>query len=143
MKLIKAMKPVLNTLSPLQKFQFPDASRCRFMSFLPYMVTRSWFYLRRLPRSQINWKFNRRPSAKSADKRVRCIFPDDLRFPFMSSMPYMVNPLPQSAIKKLLHRGYIFLPEGEQANVISFTPPLTIAQPQLAQAVAALADVLA
>ncbi len=29
-----------------------------------------------------------------------------------------------TAIKKLLHRGYIFLPEGEFGNVISFTPPL-------------------
>jgi len=46
------------------------------------------------------------------------------------------------AIKALLQRGYIFLPEGEHANVISFTPPLTVSQPQLAQAVAALADVL-
>ena len=47
------------------------------------------------------------------------------------------------AIKKLLHRGYIFLPEGEFANVISFTPPLTITKAQLAKAVAALAEVLA
>jgi 4-aminobutyrate aminotransferase-like enzyme len=48
-----------------------------------------------------------------------------------------------AAIKKLLHRGYIFLPEGEHANVISFTPPLTITKAQLAKAVAALAEVLA
>jgi 4-aminobutyrate aminotransferase-like enzyme len=47
-----------------------------------------------------------------------------------------------SAIKKLLHRGYIFLPEGEHANVISFTPPLTISKAQLAEAVGALAEVL-
>jgi 4-aminobutyrate aminotransferase-like enzyme len=46
------------------------------------------------------------------------------------------------AIKKLLHRGYIFLPEGEFANVISFTPPLTISKSQLAKAVGALAEVL-
>jgi 4-aminobutyrate aminotransferase-like enzyme len=46
------------------------------------------------------------------------------------------------AIKKLLHRGYIFLPEGEFANVISFTPPLTISKAQLANAVRALAEVL-
>jgi 4-aminobutyrate aminotransferase-like enzyme len=31
-----------------------------------------------------------------------------------------------NAIKTLLQRGYIFLPEGEFGNVISFTPPLTI-----------------
>jgi 4-aminobutyrate aminotransferase-like enzyme len=47
-----------------------------------------------------------------------------------------------SAIKSLLKRGYIFLPEGEYANVISFTPPLTITKPQLAGAVAALTGVL-
>ena len=29
-------------------------------------------------------------------------------------------------IKSLLQRGFILLPEGEHANVISFTPPLTI-----------------
>ena len=48
-----------------------------------------------------------------------------------------------TAIKTLLQRGYIFLPEGEYGNVISFTPPLTITKPQLAKAVAALAEVLA
>jgi 4-aminobutyrate aminotransferase-like enzyme len=47
-----------------------------------------------------------------------------------------------TAIKKLLHDGYIFLPEGEHGNVISFTPPLTITQAQLAEAVAALKKVL-
>ena len=46
------------------------------------------------------------------------------------------------AIKTLLQRGYIFLPEGEHANVISFTPPLTISQSQLAGAVNVLAEVL-
>jgi len=46
------------------------------------------------------------------------------------------------AIKKMLHRGFILLPEGEHANVISFTPPLTITEAQLAKAVAALAQVL-
>jgi 4-aminobutyrate aminotransferase-like enzyme len=48
-----------------------------------------------------------------------------------------------NAIKTLLHRGYIFLPEGEFGNVISFTPPLTITKAQLAKAVKALAEVLA
>jgi 4-aminobutyrate aminotransferase-like enzyme len=46
------------------------------------------------------------------------------------------------AVKSLLHRGYVFLPEGGHANVISFTPPLTISRRQLATAVAALAAVL-
>jgi 4-aminobutyrate aminotransferase-like enzyme len=47
------------------------------------------------------------------------------------------------AIKNLLHRGYIFLPEGEHANVISFTPPLTISRAQLMAAVAELQKELA
>lgn len=42
------------------------------------------------------------------------------------------------AIKRLLHRGYIFLPEGAHANVISITPPLTITRSQLARAVTEL-----
>ncbi len=46
------------------------------------------------------------------------------------------------AIKAMLHRGYILLPEGEHGNIISFTPPLTITQAQLAKAVSALAEVL-
>jgi 4-aminobutyrate aminotransferase-like enzyme len=35
------------------------------------------------------------------------------------------------AIKQLLHRGFILLPEGEHANIIGFTPPLTITQADL------------
>jgi 4-aminobutyrate aminotransferase-like enzyme len=46
------------------------------------------------------------------------------------------------AIKTLLHRGYILLPEGEFGNVISFTPPLTITKAQLAKAVAELQKAL-
>lgn len=45
-------------------------------------------------------------------------------------------------IKALLHRGFIFLPEGEHANVISFTPPLTITEAQLRSSVAALQEEL-
>ncbi|HTL55355.1 MAG TPA: aspartate aminotransferase family protein [Candidatus Limnocylindrales bacterium] len=45
-------------------------------------------------------------------------------------------------IKNLLQRGYIFLPEGEHANVLGFTPPLTISRKQLESAVGAVSDVL-
>jgi 4-aminobutyrate aminotransferase-like enzyme len=48
-----------------------------------------------------------------------------------------------AAIKTLLQRGFIFLPEGEYGNVISFTPPLTITKAQLAKTVAVLKEVLA
>jgi 4-aminobutyrate aminotransferase-like enzyme len=47
-----------------------------------------------------------------------------------------------NTIKTLLHRGYIFLPEGEHGQVISFTPPLTISRAQLAKAAGEVAAVL-
>lgn len=46
------------------------------------------------------------------------------------------------AVKRLLHRGYIFLPEGENSDVISFTPPLIISENQIRQSVGALAEEL-
>jgi 4-aminobutyrate aminotransferase-like enzyme len=42
----------------------------------------------------------------------------------------------------MLQRGYILLPEGEHANVVSFTPPLMIAEAQLATAVRVLHEVM-
>jgi 4-aminobutyrate aminotransferase-like enzyme len=45
-------------------------------------------------------------------------------------------------VKRLLKRGFIFLPEGEHANVISFTPPLIIAEHQLRAAVDAVNEQL-
>jgi 4-aminobutyrate aminotransferase-like enzyme len=47
-----------------------------------------------------------------------------------------------AAVKEMLHRGFILLPEGEAANVIGFTPPLTISGRQLRATVRALAEVL-
>ena len=46
------------------------------------------------------------------------------------------------AIKTLVHRGFIFLPEGQDSNVIAFTPPLTITPARLRRSVAALQEVL-
>jgi 4-aminobutyrate aminotransferase-like enzyme len=46
------------------------------------------------------------------------------------------------AVKGLLRLGFIVLPEGEHANVIGFTPPLTISTSQLQAAVKALGAVL-
>ena len=46
-------------------------------------------------------------------------------------------------IKAMLQRGFILLPEGEHANVIGFTPPLTISAGQLLTAVGELGEVLA
>jgi 4-aminobutyrate aminotransferase-like enzyme len=47
-----------------------------------------------------------------------------------------------AAIKTMLHRGYILLPEGEHANFISFTPPLIISENQIKSAVTSLGKVL-
>jgi 4-aminobutyrate aminotransferase-like enzyme len=46
------------------------------------------------------------------------------------------------AVKKMLQRGFILLPEGASGNVISFTPPLTIRRTELTAAVCALQESL-
>jgi 4-aminobutyrate aminotransferase-like enzyme len=46
-------------------------------------------------------------------------------------------------IKRLLQRGFVFLPEGEHAEVISFTPPLTLGERELEKSVRALEEELA
>jgi 4-aminobutyrate aminotransferase-like enzyme len=46
------------------------------------------------------------------------------------------------AIKAMLHNGFILLPEGELANVIGFTPPLTIGKGLLEQTVRELEKVV-
>jgi 4-aminobutyrate aminotransferase-like enzyme len=46
------------------------------------------------------------------------------------------------AVKQMLRRGFILLPEGEFGNVISFSPPLIISRARLGAAVAALREVL-
>jgi 4-aminobutyrate aminotransferase-like enzyme len=51
--------------------------------------------------------------------------------------------LAMRAIKEMLRRGFILLPEGARGHVISFTPPLTISRAELSDAVSALKEVLA
>ncbi|MFO1475775.1 MAG: aspartate aminotransferase family protein [Verrucomicrobiota bacterium] len=46
-------------------------------------------------------------------------------------------------VRDLLRRGFILLPEGEQGEVLSLTPPLTISSAQLAAAVRAIAAAIA
>ena len=46
------------------------------------------------------------------------------------------------AIKGMLERGFIMLPEGEHGNVLSFTPPLTITRRLLDDAVDSLGELL-
>jgi 4-aminobutyrate aminotransferase-like enzyme len=47
-----------------------------------------------------------------------------------------------AAMKEMLRRGYILLPEGEHSDILSFTPPLTITTAQLRRTVRELHDVL-
>jgi len=49
------------------------------------------------------------------------------------------TPMSLGLIKRMLHRGFILLPEGEHGNVVSFTPSLTISEGQVRAAVHALA----
>ncbi len=46
------------------------------------------------------------------------------------------------AVKDLLHRGFILLPEGAHSHVIGLTPPLTVSERDLRRAVAALGQTL-
>lgn len=47
-----------------------------------------------------------------------------------------------AVIKRLLQRGYILLPEGDDGDVISLTPPLIISEKQIRQVARALAEEL-
>jgi 4-aminobutyrate aminotransferase-like enzyme len=48
----------------------------------------------------------------------------------------------RKVIKHMLQRGFVLLPDGEHGEVITLTPPLTIGEPDLRAAVAALGEVL-
>jgi 4-aminobutyrate aminotransferase-like enzyme len=48
-----------------------------------------------------------------------------------------------AVVQKLLHQGFLVLPEGEQGEVISFTPPLILAETHMRQTLKALREALA
>jgi len=52
------------------------------------------------------------------------------------------TPIVLKTINRLLQRGFILLPEGEHADVISLTPPLTITEAELRRTVKALSQCL-
>lgn len=52
------------------------------------------------------------------------------------------TPIVLKTINRLLQRGFILLPEGEFANVISLTPPLTITEAELRRTVKAIGECL-
>lgn len=61
----------------------------------------------------------------------------------MVGVPVKNADVAMGVIKRLLRRGYIFLPEGDESDVISFTPPLIISKAQVRDSVRALAEELA
>jgi 4-aminobutyrate aminotransferase-like enzyme len=44
--------------------------------------------------------------------------------------------------KRLLHDGFILLPEGDPANILSFTPPLTVGKSHITKLIRALGQAL-
>lgn len=83
--------------------------------------------------------FDRRPPAFGA--RTRCIgLMAAVELRREDGAPATAEAI--TAMKEMLRRGYILLPEGEHSDILSFTPPLTITAAQLRRAVRELHDVL-
>ena len=47
-----------------------------------------------------------------------------------------------SVIKRLLHDGFILLPEGDPQNIVAFTPPLTVGKSHIKKLIRALEEAL-
>ena len=47
-----------------------------------------------------------------------------------------------SVIKRLLHEGFILLPEGDPPNIVAFTPPLTVRKSHIKELIRALGQAL-
>jgi 4-aminobutyrate aminotransferase-like enzyme len=96
--------------------------------------------------AQIDEIQNLVPQARARGEFVRKEFArNDLRGRGVGLMAAVDAPDTATAIrvvKRLLRRGFIFLPEGEKSDVISFTPPLIISENQIRQSVRALAEEL-
>ena len=45
-------------------------------------------------------------------------------------------------IKRLLRDGFILLPEGDPANIVAFTPPLTVGKSHITKLIRALGQAL-
>ena len=52
------------------------------------------------------------------------------------------GPIVMQVIQRMLGAGYILLPEGDEGQVLGFTPPLTVTARQLQSTVNRLAEVL-
>jgi acetylornithine/succinyldiaminopimelate/putrescine aminotransferase len=74
---------------------------------------------------------------------LKKIYPEMRGVGLMAGVEVSSGGIAMKAIKRLLREGYIFLPEGDEGQVISFTPPLIISEAQIHQSVGALTDALA
>lgn len=113
----------LAQIDELQRHRLPAAS----------LATGRWLrqQLLELPPPSKRWRFEVRRIGLMAGLEIR----------HADGRPAMSESL--ALIKRMLHRGFILLPEGEHANVISFTPPLMITRPQLETMLRALRRTLA
>jgi len=80
--------------------------------------------------------------ARSKGRFLRKLYPEMRGIGLMAGLEVESGAVSMRAIKRLLHEGYIFLPEGDEGQVISFTPPLIISEAQIKQSIAALKDAL-
>jgi 4-aminobutyrate aminotransferase/(S)-3-amino-2-methylpropionate transaminase len=70
------------------------------------------------------------------------LYPEMRGVGLMAGLEVKSGAVAMRAIKRLLRAGYIALPEGDEGQVISFTPPLIITESQIKQSVAALKEAL-
>jgi len=106
--------------------QIGELKRCRLPA--ASLTTGRWLrkQLLKLKPPTASWRFEVRGTGLMVGLEIR----------HADGRPAMDESL--ALIKRMLHRGIILLPEGEHANVISFTPPLIITRPQLATMLRAL-----
>ncbi|MGZ5544962.1 MAG: aspartate aminotransferase family protein [Limisphaerales bacterium] len=81
--------------------------------------------------------------ARSKGSFLKNLCPEMRGIGLMAGLEVESGAISMHAIKRLLHEGYIFLPEGDEGQVISFTPPLIINEAQIKQSIAALKEALA
>jgi acetylornithine/succinyldiaminopimelate/putrescine aminotransferase len=74
---------------------------------------------------------------------LKKLYPEMRGVGLMAGIEIESGALAMRAMKRLLREGFIFLPEGDEGQVISFTPPLIITEAQIKQSVAALKEALA
>jgi acetylornithine/succinyldiaminopimelate/putrescine aminotransferase len=73
---------------------------------------------------------------------LKSIYPEMRSIGLMAGLEVESGAVAMRAIKRLLREGYILLPEGDEGQVISFTPPLIISEAQIRKSIAALKDAL-